>query len=143
MGVCQLARALSPMKATVSINVPFSAGSYVVPEVSAAEISDQASCMKTIDLEIVIIVASGDKLPSRLDGISQMRLAAERTNALRASFRELGVPDWRIYTQADASVTPPYIRQQPDPEGGIARIEYTGVCVGAAGCQVKCKGQRQ
>ncbi len=140
VGICHNASAVTALRATVNIRVPFSAGSSVVPEVSAAEIKDQAACLRTIALEAVVIVAPGDASPLT-DGIAEMKLAAERANALRISFLDLGVPDWRIYTQAEANVGPPYIQQQPHPARGVARIEYMGVCVGNADCQVECKDQ--
>lgn len=139
----QSATALSPMKATIRLTVPFSAGSAAVPEASVAEIVHQVSCIESISLEVVIVTASGDNMPSQLDGVGQMKLAAERANAIRASFLNLGIPDWRIYAEAHAGVQPPYLRQSNRPEGGVAQVEYTGICRGGAGCQVKCKGQEQ
>jgi hypothetical protein len=143
MCACQFAVALSFEKTTVNLSIPFSDGSSVVPEASAAEIADQAACIESMWLEIVIVIAYGDGSPSRLDDASQMKLAAERASALRTSFMGLGIPDRRIYTEARADVPPPYFRHPNRPEGGVAIIEYIGVCRGGTDCPILCKGQRQ
>lgn len=143
MSAGHTAIALSPMMATVKLDIPFAVGSSVLPEVSAIEIAEQAACMETIALEVVIIQTTGDSSSANVDGASQLRLAAERANAVRASFLRIGVPDWRIYAEASATVRSPGPYPPLGPAQAVARVEYTGTCIGSGNCQIMCKVQRQ
>jgi len=118
----------------------------VLPESSTAVLANQLHCLKVIALEVIIITTTGDTWPSRLSGTAQMQLAAERANVLRRSFLELGIPDDRIYTEAQAMVA---MKTLPRPSdsivGAAAKIEYMGNCQGeiqGADCWTLCKTEQ-
>lgn len=140
------AMSVSPIRANVEIDVPFAPGAAHLLKSSASELADHLPCINSISLEVVIIKTVGDNAPSKLNGVAQMKLAAERANALRRIFLNLGVPDKRIYTQAEATVEEVIWGQPLRQPGGAAKIEYTGVCKAdntGADCQVLCKRKLQ
>lgn len=134
---------LSLEKNTVEIDIPFSPGSSVLSESSIRKLSNQSLCINAISVEVVLIVTTGDSAPSSLDGSAQMNLAAQRANVLRQSFRDLGVPDSKIFGQAEARAAERTPTNPLTLLGGIAKIEYIGTCKagfsGKAECDALCK----
>lgn len=124
-----ITHAFSPIKGTRDSIILFSSGSSSLSESAKYELSTQLSCIRSIDLEVVLILAFGDDRQEERNGSDQVLLANQRANAVRSFFVDAGISNSRIYTEAKASADRAIRSLVKDPKiDGMAVVESTGNC---------------
>ena len=135
--ICSSAHALSPMKGYSESKIRFAHGSSTLTEEAKASLGRHLSCIETIALDVIIVVAYGDtEASSKAD---QLRVAANRSTEIRAFFLNAGVLDKNIYSEARIANSGGL---QSGELTGIAIVETAGNCRSTASgkdCRILCR----
>ena len=66
---------------------------------AAAELQKHVSCVNTIALEVIVVLAFGDRDSEGSDRVEQIKLAAHRAIEIRRLFLAAGMPEHRLYSE--------------------------------------------
>ena len=110
-------------------NVSFAKGSAELTDSSKGRLARHFPRINALELEIIIVSATGDDLESDSNKDGEMSLGLARARSVRQFLIDAGFPSQRIYTEAKLI---PVVEKREQffssPPLGTVDIEYVGVC---------------
>ena len=140
------AHALSPLIGHRISTIFFTKNDFSLGSDATEELERHASCVNTISLEYIIVIAFGDGDPESSASAEEIKLAAYRAIEIRNFFIASGMPENRIYSEARL------IRNAPTDYFFVAKgqrfekaavVETRGNCRSTTAgndCRVLCNG---
>ena len=123
------AYSLSLVKPAGRDSVSFPRDSAELSDTSIGPLARHFPRMNALDLEAVIVIATGDKYESESNKDDEMSLGLARAESVRQLLIDAGIPSRRIYSEAKL-ISPEQVRDENflGPALGTAIVEYIGLC---------------